>query len=243
MIIKPIAIFGTKGANAEAEVERRSSPMAFKADDSGKVAGYGSVFGVVDSYQEIVAPGAFAESLAQIKNSDARLPMLWQHKSAEPIGGWSALSEDDYGLRVEGEIEIDAGDMEKRAYSHVKKGNVRGLSIGYYVLADSFNEKDRVRTLEKVELVEVSIVTFAANREAMLDPVKAKRARGEALSIREYEAFLREKGLFTRSEAEAIAALGYKQWLRRESGGLKANEVAEIDRMTTMLDGFSLPTI
>jgi len=40
------------------------------------------------------------------------------------------------------------------------------LSIGYYVLADSWNEKDRVRTLTELDLQEVSVVTFPANDEA-----------------------------------------------------------------------------
>ena len=37
-------------------------PFEVKAvADDGLFSGYGSVFGVLDSYQEIVAPGAFAQ--------------------------------------------------------------------------------------------------------------------------------------------------------------------------------------
>ena len=54
--------------------------------DAGKFEGYGSVFGVKDSYDEIVVPGAFLDSLAAQKAA-GRLPaMLWQHRSAEPLG-------------------------------------------------------------------------------------------------------------------------------------------------------------
>ena len=41
-------------------------------EEDGTFTGYGSVFGVKDSYDEIVAPGAFAESLAAHKAAAER---------------------------------------------------------------------------------------------------------------------------------------------------------------------------
>ena len=58
-----------------------------------RIAGYASVFGVPDSGGDVVLPGAF-EVLA------ARVPLLWQHDTKEPVGFVEQMREDARGLRV-----------------------------------------------------------------------------------------------------------------------------------------------
>lgn len=201
--------------------------FAFKADavnDDGTFSGYGSVFGNVDSYREIVAPGAFKDSLKEIKASGDPLPALWQHDPSKPIGGYSSLAEDDHGLKVEGFLLVNDVPLAKEAHALMQRRVVKGLSIGYYVLADTYDEKERVRTLTKLDLVEVSIVTFPANAEAQIDAVKAAIAAGKLPSMKEFERFLREAG-FSRTEAAAIASGGLSKLLRSESGDAKANDL------------------
>ena len=150
--------------------------FAFKADnvaEDGTFTGYGSVFGNMDSYREIVLPGAFSESIKAIKAAGDPLPMLWQHKSDQPIGGYTSLVEDSHGLKVTGFLLKDEVQQAKEAYALMKARIVKGLSIGYYVLQDSYNEKDNVRNLVKLDLREISPVTFPANVEAQVDNVKA----------------------------------------------------------------------
>ena len=198
--------------------DRRTSPMAFKADAGGKISGYGSVFGVVDTYREVVAKGAFTESLAGLKAEGSFLPMLWQHRSGEPVGVWDEFDEDDHGLKIAGQFVMESPTAAER-FAFVKAGAVRGLSIGYYVLADTYNEKDRIRTLTKLELVEVSVVTFPANREALANPIKAKLRAGQKATIREFEALIREELRLSKADATLIASQGFKAWLdRRDSG-------------------------
>ncbi|RZI79502.1 MAG: HK97 family phage prohead protease, partial [Rubrivivax sp.] len=75
-------------------------------NDDGTFEGYGSVFGVVDSYKEIVAQGAFSESLAALK-AQSRMPaLLWQHRSGEPIGVYTEMLEDHIGLHVKGRLAL-----------------------------------------------------------------------------------------------------------------------------------------
>ena len=199
--------------------------FAFKADavnEDGTFSGYGSVFGNVDSYREIVAPGAFADSIKAIAASGDPLPALWQHRSSEPIGGYNVLSEDARGLKVEGFLLKDQIVRAAEAYVLMKRRVVKGLSIGYYVLEDSWNEKDRVRTLTKLDLQEISIVTFPANVEAQVDSVKSMDRiikAGLVPSLAEFEGFLREAG-FSKTQATVIAGHGLKELLSRsESGG------------------------
>ena len=74
--------------------------------ESGTFSGYGSVFGVKDSYGDIVVPGAFTDSLADHKGKNRLPAMLWQHRSAEPIGVYTAMHEDSIGLQVEGQLAL-----------------------------------------------------------------------------------------------------------------------------------------
>ena len=63
----------------------RTAPLQIKfaPGDAGTISGYASVFGPpADRHGDVIAPGAFAESLA---SGDKPL-MLWSHDLSEPIG-------------------------------------------------------------------------------------------------------------------------------------------------------------
>lgn len=220
-----------------AAMQIRSFDYEIKAvSDDGLFSGYGSVFGNVDSYNEIVAPGAFAESLAETRAKGRTLPVLWQHRSGEPIGNWNieSMKEDDYGLFGSGNLWLDAAPYAKVAYRGMQSKAITGLSIGYYVREDAFDEKTRVRTLKKLDLVEISIVTAPANDEARIDAVKAMIAHGNLPSLKEFEQILREAG-FSKSQSAVIANRGLSHLLRSESEG-KAS-------VTDALKGFSIPKL
>ena len=185
----------------------------------GFFSGYGSVFNVVDSYNEIVAPGAFTESLKERATTGRKLPVLWQHRGDKPLGVYEKAEEDETGLYLEGRLLVNEVAQAREAQALMKAGALTGLSIGYYVQADTFDEKTRIRTLLKLALEETSIVTFPANDEARIDSVKSRIARGEELSLPEFESFLREAGGFSKSQAAAIAGRGYKHLLERSESG------------------------
>lgn len=205
--------------------------IAFKTsqvNDDGSFSGYGSVFGNVDSYNEIVAPGAFADSLAAIKASGDPLPALWQHRQDEPIGGYDLLQEDDIGLKVEGWLLTGQVVRATEAHALMKRRVVKGLSIGYYVLADSWDEKSRIRTLTKLDLREISIVTFPANELAQVDAVKSLLAKGQLPTLPQFEDFLREAG-YSKTQAALIASKGLKELLSRsESGGNQSDALSAL---------------
>lgn len=183
-------------------------------EKDGFFSGYGSVFGEVDSYREIVAPGAFAASLAARAAKGRKLPILWQHRSDQPLGIYDVAREDGTGLYLEGRLLVDDVTQAREAHALMKAGALTGLSIGYYVTGESWNEKDRIRTLTAVDLEETSLVTFPANDSARIESVKSRIARGDALSLPEFESFLREAG-FSKSQAAAIAGRGYKHLMER----------------------------
>ncbi|MBN5091692.1 HK97 family phage prohead protease [Stenotrophomonas maltophilia] len=222
-----------------ATLKIRDFDLSVKAvSDDGLFSGYGSVFGTVDSYREVVAPGAFSESLAEIKSKGRPVPVLWQHRSGEPIGVYTSLVEDAHGLKVEGQLIIDGVARAKEAHALMKAGAVSGLSIGYYVREDSWDERERVRTLKKVELVEISLVTFPANDDARIDAIKSKLAHGSLPTMPEFEQILREAG-FSKSQSAVIANRGLKHLLDRSESGSKA---IEENTAVPVLGRLTLPT-
>lgn len=193
--------------------------IADEVKDDGTFSGYASIFGNVDLGRDIVLPGAFTKSLAKLKASGDPLPLLWQHDETQPIGGYDELEEDERGLRVKGFLLKDDIPLAAQAHSLMKRRIVKGLSIGYYVLDDSWNEKDRTRSLKELDLLEVSAVTFPMNTEALIDSVKSRLHGGKLPSLSEFEGILREAG-FSKSQATIVASRGLKTLLdRSESGG------------------------
>ena len=180
--------------------DRLDVPFKIKAvSDDGLFSGYGSVFGVIDSYKEVVAPGAFTKSLQRRTPS-----LLWQHRSSEPIGVYTSIREDQTGLYVEGKLALKTA-RGAEAYELLKMGAISGLSIGFLVKLFEYinNGEEKVRRLTEIDLWEVSLVTFPANESARISGVKSIET---IESLADAEAFLREAGGLSRREATALVS-------------------------------------
>ena len=152
----------------------RNFNFQVKATDDGKMAfeGYGSIFGNVDSYKDVVVKGAFKETL---QDKQGKLKILWQHKWDEPIGKIIEAKEDNIGLWIKAELS----DTEKgrEAYTLLKDGVIDELSIGYSIIEDEYDRDKGIRYLKALELFEVSCVSFAANSQAIVTSVKSLKDR------------------------------------------------------------------
>lgn len=136
----------------------------------GHFTGYASLFGVPDLGRDIVAPGAFAASLARRGAGGVR--MLWQHDPAEPIGSWLSLREDARGLRVAGRLNL-AVQRAREIDALMREGALDGLSIGFRVVRASPERGGR--RLIAVDLWEVSLVTFPLQPDARVIRAAARR--------------------------------------------------------------------
>nr|WP_310523001.1 HK97 family phage prohead protease [Polymorphobacter sp.] len=116
-----------------------------------RIAGYASVFGVPDTGGDVVLPGAFA-------GVGTGMPLLWQHDIKEPIGFVETLREDDRGLRVV--ARVVASGRGEQAVQLLRAGAIDGLSFGYRVKASSPDRTRGLRRLSRLEVIEVSLVTF-----------------------------------------------------------------------------------
>jgi HK97 family phage prohead protease len=182
--------------------EVRSFALQVKAvSDEGVIEGYGSVFGVPDSYDDVVAAGAFAKSLADHKAAGTMPAMLWQHGASAPIGVWTEMVEDAKGLRVKGQLALEV-TQGKEAHALLKMGAVNGLSIGFVSKEWAYDRDTEIRTLNAVDLWEVSLVTFPANGKSRVTNVKS----ADELSVpKDAERILRDAG-FSKADATAFVS-------------------------------------
>lgn len=195
------------------------TPGEFKfAGDSEAMtfSGYGAVFGNVDSYGDVIAPGAFKKTLQEAKGTGNWPAMLLQHGSFiggddnMPVGIWTDMKEDNRGLYVEGKLADTQRGRD--AYALMKmtpRPAINGLSIGFQAVEWAMRSKPEEprRTLKAIKLFEVSLVTTPANDKARVQAVKAAEA---ITTIREFEDFLRDVGDFSHAAAKAIASGGFK---------------------------------
>lgn len=148
-------------------MERRAlvRPLEIRAGDEQRtVAGYAAVFGsaadIGGQFREIIVPGAFRDAV----RGDVRA--LIEHDSGRVIGRTTAgtlrLSEDDVGLAV----EIDLPDTQdgRDLATLIARGDISGMSFGFIVTHQQWDETGDIptRTIEAVDLREVSVVAFPA---------------------------------------------------------------------------------
>ncbi len=148
-------------------IEPESLEVRSLADGQPTIRGYAAVFNSLSQplgdFRERIAPGAFADALLQ----GADIRALWNHNPDYPLGrtknGTLRLTEDHRGLAV----EIDPPDTSwgRDAVAAIRRGDVDGMSFAFQVQEQELGKDaqgGKVRTLRKVQLFEVSPVTFPA---------------------------------------------------------------------------------
>ena len=145
--------------------------------ESGIFEGYASVFGNVDSDGDIVEQGAFAKFLA---DDWSRVKILALHNDQWlPIGKPVELYEDDVGLYIK--VKISQTTLGADVLQLLKDGVLDEMSIGYIVLDSCMD--GGVRHLMELALIEVSVVTWAANEQAKVLDVKSKAIKGTSPDV------------------------------------------------------------
>jgi HK97 family phage prohead protease len=129
-----------------------------------RFAGYAAVFDRADRGGDVVRAGAFERSL---KRGAGAVPLLWQHDPAQPVGRIEYLREDKRGLRVI--ARLSSGPAGRAAAALLRSGKVAGLSFGYWVRKASGAAP---RTLEDVDLVEISLVTVPMQPKSRVHAVE-----------------------------------------------------------------------
>lgn len=197
-------------------------------------SGYGAVFGNVDAYGDVIEPGAFAETLANARKSGIWPAMLSQHggwgmtaEDLTPVGVWTDLAEDGVGLKATGVLAPTPRGQELHALMKMQpRAAIDGLSIGY--IAKDWEPRSKPeeprRRLKRVDLIEISPVTFPANGKARVASVKAL-----ADNEREVEAWLMREAGLSRKDAQIAIAHGFRAVFRkREAAEQETGELGQL---------------
>lgn len=157
-------------------METRDLELKFQPVSPGVFEGYASIFGEPpDAVGDVMAPGAFAASLAEFRAAGRAPLMLWQHDTTEPIGRWLELEEDARGLRVKGGLVLETA-RGREAHALMKAGAVDGLSIGFRT-REAGRRSGGGRIIRRVELFEISLVSIPAATAARVASVKSANAQ------------------------------------------------------------------
>ena len=208
--------------------------LKFAADEGAQAmsfTGYGAVFGNVDSYGDVIEPGAFSKFLADVKAGNQPWPaMLSQHggwqMSAEdmtPIGVWTDFAEDGHGLKVTGQLADTPRGLEMYKLMKMSpRPAIDGMSIGYIAKEWEPRSKpeDPKRKLKRIDLIEVSMVTRPANGKARVESVK------NDWTERDFERLLTRDAGLSRSEALVVINQGFKSLIAMRDAG--SSELAEL---------------
>lgn len=146
--------------------------------EEGQFTAYASTFTrEPDSYGDVVAKGAFTKTLAEWAQTDSVIPLLFGHRMDDPdynIGSVLEASEDEHGLLVKGQLDLDS-PKGAQTYRLLKGKRINQLSFAYDVLDEGQVEEGgrKVNELRELSLYEVSIVPIGANQDTEVLAVKA----------------------------------------------------------------------
>jgi len=182
---KQFALLGFKDAGTSTVDEQKF----------GNFSGYASTWSK-DSYGDVIEPGAFAQSLVDKRG---QYPILFNHDSDNWIGFATSMAEDKRGLAMAGGLALSTtGGAD--VYGLLKAAAAIdfrvGLSIGFYATEVDWDGDTRV--LKTIDLVEVSVTPFPANKRAYVDDVK---------HLRNFEKRLRDVGGFSVAESKRVLAV------------------------------------
>lgn len=170
--------------------------------DDNTIKGYLVAWNVVDSYGTIFLKGCCAKSIQERgpeSNSKYKITMLWQHDQRDPIGQFTVLKEDDYGLYFEARVDDVPNGL--RAVKQIRSGTINQFSIGFDFLWDKmeYNEELDAIVLKEIDLFEGSAVTIGAN--------------SQTYAIRSVENLEAEKELLQDETEDFIRSIPRKQQL------------------------------
>lgn len=166
-----------------------------KSEETGHFTGYAATY-ARDAYGDRIMPGAFARS---VKEQHGKIPIFFNHSSDGWIGISNDLAEDAKGLYIDGALTLES-TKGRDAVALLKMAQALdyrvGLSIGFIPVDVDVEDGDRI--LKAINLYEVSITPFPANRGARVESIK---------SLRNVEQILRDVGGCSGPTAKRAMAL------------------------------------
>jgi len=209
------------------QIGLKQTEIKMGAEGNLKFSGYASVFNGIDSYGDMILPGAYKETLI---DRDRPVQLRWNHYGPV-IGKFTDMYEDEMGLYVEGELTKGHSTAEDAA-ALLRHGAISGLSIGYS--AKDSEEDGVIRKLKAIELYEISVVESPADNNAHISNIKS------AVKLKDIEAVLRQKGFSQKEATEIVAAVKKIVHGERELDQEKSAKEAAIEATKLLKETFNV---
>lgn len=175
-------------------------PVSYKEDGNGTgtIEGYASTWTrQPDSYGDVVAKGAFTNTLKERWNGGVGIPFLWSHQmdNLKAFIGTATADEDDKGLHFI--ATFDDTEEAQKVRQLYKDGRLQKFSFAYDVREAAMvtlEDGTKANELRELDLFEISAVTVPANDDAGVVDVKAGRrnSKSDEDKIKEAINLLRE---------------------------------------------------
>jgi HK97 family phage prohead protease len=197
-------------------VDIKTLPIEVKAGpDDGLAEGefivYPSTFTKTpDAYGDIVAPGAFLDTIKEWADSGLQMPILFGHRMDDPdffVGGAIEMSEDEHGWRVKGAFDMES-PKGPQVYRLVKSKRLNQLSFAYDTRDEGQIELEdgtKANELRDLKVYEASFVPVGANQDTSVVAVKALALAIEA-DVKSGRAISAKNETSLREAAEKISA-------------------------------------
>lgn len=146
---------------------------------NGYISGYASTWHrIPDAYGDIVAKGAFANSLAKYEETGRSIPFLWSHEmgTLKSYIGTCKADEDDIGLHFI--ATFDDTEEAQRVRQLYKDGRMSKFSFAYDTLDSAtvtLEDGTKANELRELDIFEISAVLVPANSFAEVIDVKSGR--------------------------------------------------------------------
>lgn len=216
---------GSEAGDGKAMQRRAYSIFNVKAVDesNGTITGIASTPSV-DRMGDIVEPKG-----AQFK---LPLPLLWQHDAECPIGNVTSAKVTTAGIEIVAQIARGVSEEIDKAWSLIKAGLVRGLSIGFRGIDSEAIPNSWGIVFKKWELLEVSAVTIPANAEATIQTIKSLDTK--AASGRPVVRIL--PGVSGSPKPKPTEASKMGKTVQEQIQGFEATRQAKAARMSAIMD-------
>ena len=172
-------------------ITRHRVGTQFKAQDRADgrwiIEGYAST-DAVDSYNEIVEPEAFRETMAQFEEFPV---VLFMHRFYDmPVGKVISWEIRTRGLWVEVEISKTADKI----WDLIQDDYLKAFSIGFNYGTVESTDGDGPDIIKKLILLEISVVNIPANRESLFNVANEKGIDLSEFNTKSHKQTLLTKG-------------------------------------------------
>ena len=186
--------------------EKLYKNFEIKSDEgAGTISGYFSTYDrIPDSYGDVIAPGAFRDTIKAREESGHPFPLCWNHDLDQIIGKVDKIEDDEKGPLMTASFFDTPLAQEKRAI--VQSGVVYQFSFAYDIEEASMvtlEDGTKANELQKVNLYEVSIVPIPANQNAVVTDIKSEEVEVKAEEPEISEPEVEEKSGRRNSKADA----------------------------------------